>query len=353
MSAARERSAKTGLPPGTLVHIGEAGAHPATIDLIDYDAARTEERRLASADDIPRYLDTQTVSWVDVTGVHDVDLVGRVGAILGIHPLVLEDIVNTHQRPKAEVYEGHLFVVLKMIRYDAETSRVDAEQVSLILGPHYVVTFQERPGDVFEPIRERIRAGKGRIRKQGPDYLAYALMDVVVDHYFLTLEALEDQLEDLEEALLDHPGPELLQSIHDLKRVMVTLRKGVWPLRELALSLERSESELIAPTTRPYLRDVYDHSIQVIDTVESFRDVLSGYLDIYLTSVSNLMNEIMKVLTIMATIFIPLTFIAGVYGMNFEYMPELRWRWAYPTLWALMAGLGGGMVYLFRRKRWL
>jgi magnesium transporter len=320
---------------------------------MDYDAGRMEERRLRSADEIPEYLDTETVSWIDVTGVHDVDLVARVGEILGIHPLVLEDIVNTHQRPKAEVYDRHLFVVLKMIRYDVEESRVDAEQVSLILGSHYVVTFQERPGDVFEPIRERIRTGKGRVRKSGPDYLAYALMDVVVDHYFLTLEALEDQLEDLEEALLDHPGPELLQTIHDLKRVMITLRKGVWPLRELALSLERSESELIAPTTRPYLRDVYDHSIQVIDTVETFRDVLSGYLDIYLTSVSNRMNEIMKVLTIMASIFIPLTFIAGMYGMNFEYMPELRWRWAYPTLWGVMAALGGGMVYLFRRKRWL
>jgi len=353
MSAARERSAKTGLPPGTLVHIGEAGTGPATISLMDYAAGRMEERSLGSAAEIPRYLDTETVSWIDVTGVHDVELVAHVGEILGIHPLVLEDIVNTHQRPKAEVYDHHLFVVLKMIRYDAQESQVDAEQVSLILGPHYVVTFQERPGDVFEPIRERIRTGKGRIRAQGPDYLAYALLDVVVDHYFLTLEALEDQLEDLEEALLENPGPEFLGKIHGLKRVMVTLRKGVWPLRELVLSLERSETDLIAPATRPYLRDVYDHSIHVIDTVESFRDVLAGYLDIYLTSVSNRMNEIMKVLTIIATIFIPLTFVAGVYGMNFEHMPELRWSWAYPALWGLMAAVAAVMLVFFRRKRWL
>jgi magnesium transporter len=353
MAAARTRSSKTGLPPGTLVHIGEPGTGPATLTLLDYDAQRVAERQLASPEDIPQYLDTETVSWVNVCGVHDVDTVARVGAILGIHPLVLEDIVNTHQRAKAEVFDGHLFAVFRMLRYDTESAEVDSEQVSLILGPRYVVTFQERPGDVFEAVRQRIRAGKGRVRTAGPDYLAYALMDVIVDHYFLTLEALEDQLEELEEDLLAAPGPETLGTIHSLKRVLVIVRKAVWPLRELVLSLERSESQLIAPSTRPYLRDVYDHSIQVIDTVESFRDVLSGYLDIYLTSVSNRMNEIMKVLTIMATIFIPLTFIAGIYGMNFEHMPELRWRWAYPALWGVMIALGVGMVYLFRRKRWL
>jgi len=353
MTATRTRSSKTGLPPGTLVHIGEPGAGPASLTLIDYDAERVAERRLESPDEIPRYLDTETVSWINVCGVHDVDAVARVGEILGIHPLVLEDIVNTHQRPKAEVFDGHLFAVFRMLRYEAEAAHVDSEQVSLILGPHYVVTFQERPGDVFEAVRQRIRAGKGRVRVAGPDYLAYALMDVLVDHYFLTLEALEDQVEDLEEELLDAPGPETLETIHGLKRVLVVLRKGVWPLRELVLSLERSESQLIAAGTRPYLRDVYDHSIQVIDTVESLRDVISGYLDIYLTSVSNRMNEIMKVLTIMASIFIPLTFIAGIYGMNFRYMPELSWPWAYPALWGVMIALAGGMVYLFHRKRWL
>jgi magnesium transporter len=215
------------------------------------------------------------------------------------------------------------------------------------------MTFQERPGDVFDPVRQRIRSGKGKIRKLGPDYLAYALVDVVVDNYFLILESLEDQIEALEDAVLSSPGPETVETIHDLKRIMVTLRKGVWPLRELLVGLERSESDLISPDVIPYLRDIYDHSIQVIDTVESFRDVLSGYLDIYLTSVSNRMNEIMKVLTIMATIFIPLTFIAGIYGMNFDYMPELKWPWAYPTLMGVMALVGGGMLWFFRRKKWL
>ncbi len=353
MTAARERSAKVGLPPGTLVHIGEAGAGPSTITLIDYGPDRVDERELAGEGEVAPFLDTPTVSWINVCGVHDVDAVARVGSALGLHPLVQEDIVNTRQRPKAEIYDDHLFVVLQMIRYDAGTARLDTEQVSLILGPRYVVTFQERPGDVFETVRQRIRSDKGRIRRQGPDYLAHALMDVVVDHYFLTLESLEDQLEALEEALLDKPGPELLKAIHDLKRVMVALRKGVWPLRELLLTLERSESELIAPSTRPYFRDIYDHSIQVIDTVESFRDVLSGYMDVYLTSVSNRMNEIMKVLTIVATLFIPLTFIVGVYGMNFEHMPELGWRWAYPALWGVMVTLAGGMLLLFRRKHWL
>ncbi|MDW7710046.1 MAG: magnesium/cobalt transporter CorA [Deferrisomatales bacterium] len=353
MSAVRERSAKTGLPPGTLVHIGEPAAGPSTVSLLEYGPDGFEERALAGMQEVAACLETPAVSWIRVCGVHDVDAVARVGSALGLHPLVQEDIVNTRQRPKAEIYDDHLFVVLQMIRYDAEAARLDTEQVSLILGPRYVVTFQERPGDVFEAVRQRIRSGKGRMRRQGPDYLAHALMDVVVDHYFLALEALEDQLEDLEEALLQKPGPETLKAIHDLKRVMVALRKGVWPLRELLSNLERSESELIAPSTRPYFRDIYDHSIQVIDTVESFRDVLSGYLDIYLTSVSNRMNEIMKVLTVVATVFIPLTFIAGVYGMNFEHMPELGWRWAYPALWGVMVVLGGGMLLVFRRKNWL
>lgn len=350
--SALDRSAKTGLPPGSLIHIGEAGEGFATMTLMDFTPEQVEERALADPEEIAALLDSKTVSWIDVCGVHDVDTVARIGAILGIHPLVQEDIVNTRQRPKAEVYDDHLFVVLQMIRYDREVSRLETEQVSLILGPRYVVTFQERPGDVFESVRQRIRLGKGRVLRQGADYLAYCLMDVVVDHYFHALEALEDQLEELEPTLLEHPGPATLETIHDLKRVLVTLRKAVWPLRELVNSLERSESDLIAATTRPYLRDVYDHSVQVIDTVESFREVLAGYLDIYLTSVNNRMNEIMKVLTIVATVFIPLTFLVGVYGMNFEHMPELTWRWAYPAVWGFMVGVAGVMLWVFRRKGW-
>jgi magnesium transporter len=353
MSPSRERSVKTGLPPGSLVHIGDAAAGSAVINLIDYGPGHLEERKLENAGELSTYLNSSSVSWIDFCGVHDVQAVARVGSELCIHPLVQEDIVNTRQRPKAEVYEGHIYVVLRMLRYDAEQARLESEQVSLILGPHYVMTFQERPGDVFDPVRQRIRSGKGKIRKLGPDYLAYALVDVVVDNYFLILESLEDQIEALEDAVLSSPGPETVETIHDLKRIMVTLRKGVWPLRELLVGLERSESDLISPDVIPYLRDIYDHSIQVIDTVESFRDVLSGYLDIYLTSVSNRMNEIMKVLTIMATIFIPLTFIAGIYGMNFDYMPELKWPWAYPTLMGVMALVGGGMLWFFRRKKWL
>ncbi len=349
----RTRSSKTGLPPGTLVHIGEAGESEASIAVVDYDGEHLEERTLAEPEDVAPYLESPTVTWVDFCGVHDVDRVSRLGALLGIHPLVLEDVVNTHQRPKAEVYEGYLFLVLKMIRYDPEDGDVDVEQVGVVLGKGLVVTFQEHPGDVFNPIRERIRTRKGRIRKSGPDYLAYALLDVIVDHYFLALEGVGVEIEELEEDLVADPRREVMEAIHALKRVMVTLRKAVWPLREAILSLERSDSDLIQPTTQPYLRDVYDHTIQVIDTVEAFRDVLAGYLDLYLTSISNRMNEVMKVLTIIATIFIPLTFIAGVYGMNFQYMPELAWRWAYPAVWAVMAAIAVLMMVYFRRKRWL
>ncbi|MHB8763696.1 MAG: magnesium/cobalt transporter CorA [Deferrisomatales bacterium] len=351
--AARARSAKTGLPPGTLVHIGDAPAGSATIEVIDYGPDRVEERRLSTVAEVAPYLASDSVTWVNVTGVHDVELVAGLGALFGVHPLVLEDVVNTHQRPKAEAYEGYLYLVVKMIRWNAEEGDLDAEQVSLLVSPNCVVTFQEKPGDVFDPVRDRIRGGKGKLRRSGADYLAYALLDLVVDHYFGALEDLDERVEDLEDELLARPTPAVLEAIHALKRTMITLRKAAWPLRELVAAVERSESPLIAPTTRPYLRDVYDHVVQVIDNVESLRDVLAGYLDIYLSSVSNRMNEVMKVLTVIATIFIPLTFLAGIYGMNFDVMPELHWPWAYPALWAVMAAVAGGLLWFFRRRGWL
>lgn len=240
-----------------------------------------------------------------------------------------------------------------MLSYDEEENLVKAEQFSLILGSNFVITFQERVGDVFELVRERLRKGKGRIRKMGPDYLAYALMDAIVDHYFVVLERIGERVESLEEELVTDPTPGTLQTIHHLKRELIVLRKSVWPLREVIGSLDRGESTLIQENTRIFLRDVYDHSIQVIDTVESFRDMVSGMLDIYLSSVSNRMNEVMKVLTIMATIFIPLTFIAGIYGMNFEFMPELKWHWGYFFVWFLMIAVAGLMIVFFRRKKWI
>jgi magnesium transporter len=252
-----------------------------------------------------------------------------------------------------EDYGDYLYVVVKMLHDKGKTGQVEAEQVSLIIGPNFVFSFQEGEGDVFEPIRERIRNGKGRLRKMGADYLAYSLLDAIVDYYFVILEKLGERVEFLEEELVTNPKTQTLQEIHHLKREMIFLRKAVWPLREVIGALERGESPLIQKGTSLYLRDVYDHTIQAIDTVETFRDMVSGMLDIYLSSVSNRLNAVMKVLTIIATVFMPLTFLAGVYGMNFKYMPELEWRWGYPLVWAVMIGIGGVMLIYFKRKKWL
>jgi magnesium transporter len=240
-----------------------------------------------------------------------------------------------------------------MLDYNDKSNEIESEQMSLVLGPNFVFSFQEREGDIFDPIRDRIRNSKGRIRKMGADYLAYSLLDSIVDNYFIILEKLGEKIEFLEEKLVTHPTPETLQTIHHLKREMIFLRKAVWPLREVVNGLERGESSLIKESTRVYLRDVYDHSIQVIDTIETLRDMVSGMLDIFLSSISNRLNSVMKVLTIIATIFMPLTFLAGIYGMNFRYMPELEWRWGYPFIWLIMVGIGVFMLLYFKKKKWL
>jgi len=252
-----------------------------------------------------------------------------------------------------EDFDTYILVILKMLRYDDEASAVRTEQISIILGPNFVISFQEAPGDVFNPLRERIRNGKGRIRRMGADYLAYTLLDSIVDYYFILLEKCGERVEALETELSRNPQPQTLQDIHNLKQEIIFLRKSVWPLREVISGLERVESPLVSDDISPYLRDLYDHTIQVIDSVETYQDILSGMIDLYLSSVSNKMNEVMKVLTIFASIFIPLTFIAGIYGMNFEFMPELKIRWAYPALWGLMIVVAVGLLVFFRKKRWL
>jgi magnesium transporter len=282
-----------------------------------------------------------------------VDIIEKVGQHFDIHPLTLEDVVSTGQRPKVEDFENYLFVVLKMLSFDESTGHISSEQISLILGKHYLFSFQEQAGDVFDQVRQRIRQAKGRIRRSGCDYLAYALTDAVVDHYFGVLEKLGEKIEDLEEELLKEPTLKTLQTIHSLKREILYFRKQVWPLREVLSALVKDQSNLIEDMTQVFLRDVYDHTIQVIDTIESLRDVLSGLQDLYLSTISNRMNEVMKVLTMMATIFIPLTFIAGIYGMNFEYMPELKWKWSYPVLWGVLVAIFVSMLIWFKRKRWL
>ena len=285
--------------------------------------------------------------------MHQLSKVEKIGNYLKTHPLVLEDIMHTGQRPKMEDFGDYLFVVLKMLQYDEAANETRTEQVSLILGNNYVVSFQEDEGDVFDLIRDRLRTDRGRIRKMGADYLLYSLLDAIVDNYFTVLEKIGEKIEDIEDDLVKNPTPEVLQTIHQMKRELLYLRKSVWPLREVISRLERWESPLIDRTIDIYLRDVYDHTIQVIDALETFRDMLSGMLDIYLSSVSNRMNEVMKVLTIIATIFIPLTLIVGIYGMNFKYMPELETPWGYPMVYVIMLGVSLVMLMYFRRKRWI
>lgn len=346
-------SKKAGLPPGSLVHIGDIIPETLRITLLEYDESRIAERAIGRQLDQLTLKQAPTVSWINVDSVHDVDILRALGERFALHPLVLEDILNTEQRPKLEDYDNYLYIVVKMFSCNGQSTTI--EQVSLILGKNYLLSFQEqgKPGDVFDPIRLRIRSGAGRIRKAGADFLAYSLLDVIVDNYFILLERFGDRIESLEEELIDKPTPKTINTIYRLKREMIFLRRSVWPLREVINGLQRGESTLITPSTQIYLRDVYDHTVHVIDTMETLRDVLSGMIDIYLSSISYRMNEVMKVLTIVSTVFIPLTFIVGVYGMNFEYLPEFKWRWAYPALWVIMLGIAIGMLVYFKRKKWL
>jgi magnesium transporter len=349
----RHSSAKAGLPPGEIVHVGgEAVLHPG-LSVIDYDGRRCERKELSSVDAAAPYRETPSVTWINVEGVGDPALLGRIGKLYDLHPLTLEDIANTHQRPKAEDYGHYVFVVLRMLGLDAESGEVRSSQVSLVLGRSYVISFREGAEDVFDPVRERIVSSKGRMRASGADYLLYALMDAVIDGYFAVLERLGERMEALERRLLGEPEQKDLHAIQGMKRDIVALRRSIWPLREVTASLARDSSDLVTENTRLYLRDVHDHAMRLVDHVETNRDALSGLLDIYLSNVSNRMNAVMKVLTIIATIFIPLSFFAGVYGMNFKSIPELEWRYGYYAWWGAMAAAVLGMFAYFRRKRWL
>ena len=348
-----KRSEKAGLSPGTLIHIGEKPAEKVKIKIIDYDQTHLEEKEPQTVEECFPYKEAPPVTWIDISGVHEVEIIKKIGKHFDLHPLTMEDIVSTGQRPKMEDFDHYLFIVLKMLYFDHDANVIKIEQVSFILGTNIVISFQENSKDVFEPIRERIRKGKGRIRKMGADYLVYALIDAIVDSYFSILEKIGETIEEIDGELILAPRTETLNTIHELKREMIFLRKSVWPLREVISNLERGEPSLIQESTGIYLRDVYDHTIQVIDTIETFRDMLSGMLDLYLSSISNKMNEVMKVLTIIATIFIPVTFVAGIYGMNFENMPELKWPFGYLFVWMIILAIGLCMLYYFRRKKWL
>jgi magnesium transporter len=349
----KKRGQKSGLPAGTLIHIGDQKADKIEIEVIHYN--KTEERReiLTDVSGIENLTNQPPVSWINVNGLHDTRIIEKIGAQFEIHPLLLEDILNTDHRPKLENFDRYLLIMLKMLTYDDSRNSIQSEQVSLILGATYVITFQEQKGDVFNSIRLRIKNDKGRIRTMAADYLAYALLDAIVDAYFQILEKIGDQIEALETELLNHPRPEVLRRIHRLKREIILIRKTVWPLREVISELERGDSELIHETSQIFLRDVYDHTIQIMDTVETFRDMLAGMLDTYLSVVNYRMNEVMKVLTVITTLFIPLSFIAGIYGMNFKNMPELEWNYGYFGVLLVMLLVSVGMLFYFRKKDWL
>lgn len=349
----RKSSKKAGSSPGTLVHVGEKKTDDIRLAMLHYDADTLMERPLNRVEEGLPLLTTATTTWINIDGIHDIAVMEHIGRHFGLHPLTLEDVLNTTQRPKAEAFDDYLYVVMKMLHHDEKDDLIYSEQISLILGKNVLISFQESAGDVFEPVRERIRKGKGRIRTGGCDYLAYALIDAIVDNYFVILEKLGERLEILEEGIDDHPEAGILADIHTIRRELIYLRKQVWPLREIIAHFLKDDVDFIGAATRLFMRDVYDHTIQTIDTIESFRDILSGMQDLYLSIISNRMNEVMKVLTIIATIFIPITFVVGIYGMNFTHMPELTWRWGYLLVWMIILAIVVGMLVFFRRKKWV
>jgi magnesium transporter len=342
-----------GASPGTVMYIGEERTEQVVITKIDYNANGAAEPCIVRASECSPATQPGGVSWYTVDGVHDADILRTIGSQYNLHPLVLEDIANTRQRPKIEDFDDYIFIAMKMVTYNQETKELDAEHVSLIIGSGYVLAFLENEGDVFEPVRQRIQSGKGRIRKLQTDYLAYALMDAIVDNYFSVLEQLSEQIDHVEEEVVEAPTMQTLKTVHMLKQELIFLRRCVWPMREVVNTLLRDESDLVRDDTKLFLRDLYDHAIHVIDTVETLRDIVAGMLEVYLSSVSNKLNQVMKVLTVMSSIFIPLTFVAGVYGMNFQYMPELQWKYGYPAAMLGMLTVALGLLGLFRKKEWL
>ncbi|MCK5063776.1 MAG: magnesium/cobalt transporter CorA [Candidatus Fermentibacteraceae bacterium] len=349
----RRAHEKAGQPPGTPLFIGRKKMEEVRVSYIRYNENLHEEKDNSTPKECADLCKSSDVVWINIEGIHDAGAIEEIGELFNIHSLTVEDILNTMQRPKFEDFDSYLFIVLKMLSFADINTGMDREQVCMILGENFVITFQEKPGDVFDTVREQIRGCRGRIRREGADYLAYALIDAVVDSYFLILETIGDQIEEIEDQVILTPDPDNVSKIHRFKRAMLFMRRTVWPLREEIALLEKSGSDLVRKSTAVFLRNLYDHTIQVIDTVETYRDVISGMHDMYLSSVSNRMNQIMKVLTIIATIFIPLTFISGVYGMNFRYMPEINWRWGYFVILGFMLAVSIVMLSYFKKKKWI
>jgi len=350
----KRHHARPGQPPGTLAYDRPRRVDQVSIRIIDYGADACAVRTVTDVEDTFRLRDSDTVSWIDVEGLHDTELLNRFGTHFGLHPLVLEDILNTHQRPKLEEYDDYLYLVVRMLTPGAEGEEgLHSEQVSIILAPRFVVTFQEIPGDVFDPLRKRIDVGKGRVRRMGTDYLTYSIIDSIVDNYFLLLEKIAERIEAIEDSISASPEPGDLSRVHELRRELVYMRRNIWPLRDVVISLERLETELVSDDARIYFRDLHDHVVQVIETLENFRDVLASLQDLYMSSIGQRTNEVIRILTIISTIFVPLTFLSGVYGMNFDILPELHWRWGYLTFWAVSVVLVLSLVGFLRSRRWL
>ena len=353
-AAFRKRHPDVGARPGTLV-IAEDAPSP-RIRMISYDTNECHELEINSADELAVALDPGNVTWVDVQGFGDETLVQQIGEVFAIHPLALEDIVNMPQRPKTETYGEQVLVITRMVRVgnaEGAAGSVDMEQVSLLLGENCVVTFQERYGDILDPVRARIRIATSRLRQNGPGYLTYAIIDTIIDGYYPVIEAIGDHLEHLEGVVIEKPSADVLRDLNRTKNMLVNLRRAVWPQREAVNSLIREENALITDEVRVFFRDTYDHCVQTAEVIEMYREMSTGLMNTYLSSIANRTNEVMKVLTIMASIFIPLTFLAGIYGMNFEHMPELHVSWAYPAVWIMMLATAGGMVGYFWRKGWI
>ena len=346
-------SKKSGLAPGTLVHIGEVHEHEHSIMMMNYNSTKLEKHTINSIEELLPYKTTDSVTWVIIEGLKDIAIADAIGQYFDIHPLVLEDILNTNQRTKFEEYPDYLYFVIKATSLHKGSFNIEYEQISILVLKNFVFTFMEKPDALFNPIINRLNNEEGHLRNSGSDYLAYVIMDTVVDEYFTLQDAFDELIESIEDDLLTHPSVETLVTIQKIRRELIFLRKTVSPLRELLAAIRRSESPLFDERTKRYFADIYDHSIRIIEAVESYRELISGMLDIYLSSVSNKMNETMKFLTVFASIFIPLTFIAGVYGMNFEYMPELKWKWSYPILWSVFIGIAVSLLFYFKKKKWL
>lgn len=350
-----DRRQKIGLPAGSLVYLGEREINHSHIDIsvIDYSEHKCEEINLIDINELSKFNNTDSITWINVDGIHDVDFIKKIGEIFDLHPLLLEDIVNPEHRPKIEEYENHIHFTLKQLEWNSDKNIIQTEQISFVIGHGFVIAFQEIKGDIFEPIRERIRNGKGRIRKMKSDYLAYALIDITVDYYFVIIEHIEDQIEKLEGKILRGTEERNIRQIQKLKKDLLLLRKSIIPLREAISNLEKIGTDFVEEKTTYFLKDVYDHTVHITDELENYREMLNTLMELHLAGLNNRLNKVMKVLTIISTIFIPLTFIVGVYGMNFKIMPELEWEYGYLAVWILMITTVFVMLFILRRNKWM